>query len=61
MRNRSELSRPARLSGSQSPVIWRCARCGGLVHVADPDHPAASCMRCGGIVPAVRDGGAEDE
>jgi len=29
--------------------------------VADPDHPAASCMRCGGIVPAVRDGGAEDE
>ena len=42
----------------QSPVIWRCAACGALVHPADEDAPAAWCMRCRRMVPAVQDGAA---
>ncbi|HEX3795815.1 MAG TPA: hypothetical protein VHV57_15085 [Acidimicrobiales bacterium] len=41
----------------QSPVIWRCARCGGLVHVSSERSPAAWCARCGKVTEALRDGG----
>jgi len=41
----------------QSPVIWRCASCGALVHPADDDAPVASCPRCRRLTEAVRDGG----
>jgi hypothetical protein len=41
----------------QSPVIWRCARCGGLVHVSSENSPAAWCARCNQITESLRDGG----
>ena len=41
----------------QSPVIWRCSRCGALVHPSDDRAPAAWCSRCGQVTQAHRDGG----
>ena len=49
-------------NGSKSPnsdqvqVIWRCSRCGALVHPADELAPAAWCARCRVISVANRDG-----
>jgi hypothetical protein len=43
-------------SHDQSPPIWRCARCGSLVHPSDEDAPIAWCSKCRRITQAVRDG-----
>jgi hypothetical protein len=45
-------------STQQSPVIWRCALCGSLVHPSDERTPVAWCPRCRRITQAVRDGGS---
>jgi DNA-directed RNA polymerase subunit RPC12/RpoP len=41
-----------------SPPIYRCERCGALVHPADAEaSPYAWCARCRRIVRGERDGG----
>jgi hypothetical protein len=41
----------------QSPVIWRCSSCGGLIHPSDERTPIAWCSRCARVTEGVRDGG----
>ncbi|HZU73519.1 MAG TPA: hypothetical protein VE990_12185 [Acidimicrobiales bacterium] len=42
----------------QSPTIYRCGACGGLVHPADPPSSLlAFCRRCGRYTDATVDGG----
>jgi len=41
----------------RSPVIWRCAGCGALVHVSNENSPVAWCARCQKFSEARRDGG----
>lgn len=43
-------------NSDQVQVIWRCSRCGALVHPADELAPAAWCARCRVISVANRDG-----
>jgi hypothetical protein len=44
---------------SESPIIHRCNRCGGLVHPSDRSSHAAWCRRCDRIVDSIVDGGAQ--
>jgi hypothetical protein len=44
-------------TGQQSPAIWRCSRCGALVHPSDDHAPVAFCPRCRRITGSIRDGG----
>ncbi len=45
---------------TNSPVIWRCRACTGLIHPSDPRQPMAWCGRCRRIVEGIRDGGDDD-
>jgi hypothetical protein len=41
--------------------IFRCARCGALVHPSDERIPAAWCSRCERFTEVIRDGSDVDE
>jgi len=41
----------------QSPTIWRCSSCGGLIHPSDERTPVAWCSRCSRVTEGIRDGG----
>ena len=44
-------------ASEQSPTIYRCANCGGLVHPSQRSSTAAWCRRCQRVVDSTVDGG----